>query len=122
MSKVRYDLESRCLVFSKRTLDFCKQLPKTKINEQLVKQLIRSSTSIGANYIEANDALGKKDFLHRLRISRKEAKETLYWLQLVDYQDEIIQAELNQEAKELRNILSAIINKVQSKNKDTTDK
>ena len=73
----RFDLEERCLLFSRQLLVFCKTTTKTISNIEIVKQLVRSGTSIGANYLEANDALGKKDFLHRLRISRKEAKETI---------------------------------------------
>jgi four helix bundle protein len=79
--------------------------------------LIRSSGSIGANYIEANEAISKKDFVHRLRISRKEAKETRYWLRLVDVEKamelEAEQASLIQEATELLRILSAIIEKTE---------
>ena len=77
---------------------------------------MRSGTSIGANYREANDALGKKDFLYRLRIARKEAKETAYWLDLIlesspTLKDEI--ALLLKEVEELGRILSSIISKVQ---------
>jgi four helix bundle protein len=80
-----------------------------------VKQVVRSSGSIGANYIEANEALGKKDFKMRLRISRKEAKETRYWLRLLDVGTESVllndRDKLIQESNELLKILSAIINK-----------
>ena len=62
--------------FSKKIISFCKEIPNNKINFNLINQLVRSATSIGANYREANDSLGKKDFLNRLRIARKEAKET----------------------------------------------
>lgn len=102
-----FDLEERTLEFSKNLLLFCKTLPKTQTNNQL----IRSGTSVGANYIEANDALGKKDFIHRLRISRKEAKETIYWLKLIDTNDKDTLSILINEAVELRNILSSTINK-----------
>ena len=71
----QYDLEERTLKFSRKNIQLCKQLPKDSINNNLINQLIRSATSIGANYREANDALGKKDFIHRVRIARKEAKE-----------------------------------------------
>lgn len=89
-------------------------LPKNNINNPLISQLIRSSGSIGANYREANDALGKKDFAHRLKISRKEAKETLHWLELVEEANPVLSTKMKglfQECNELRNILSAIINK-----------
>lgn len=114
-SKSKYDLEGRCLEFSKDLLSFCKQAPKSITNMPIINQLIRSGTAIGANYIEANDALGKKDFIHRLRIARKEAKETIYWLNLIDHTKSEAQSNLIQEATELRNILSAIIKKSESK-------
>ena len=78
-----YDLEERTLEFGKRIVRMCKVLPKETVNYELIKQCLRSGTSIGANYIEANDALSKKDFVFRLRIARKEAKETVYWLNLI---------------------------------------
>jgi len=63
---------------------FVKKLPKNIINNEDVKQLVRSSGSVGANYIEANEALSKKDFVHRIKICRKESKESRYWLKLID--------------------------------------
>src|ERR1051326_680960 len=79
-----YDLEDRTLEFAKRVRTFVKQLPRTLSNTEDVKQLIRASGSVGANYIEANEALSKKDFLMRIKISRKEAKESRFFLRLVD--------------------------------------
>jgi four helix bundle protein len=79
-----YDLEERTFLFAKRVRQFVKKLPRTVSNLEDVKQLVKASGSVGANYIEANEALGKKDFLMRLKISRKEAKESIYWLRLVD--------------------------------------
>lgn len=118
MEKNYRNLEERTESFSKRIINLCKELPKDRINNQLVSQIIRSACSVGANYREANEALGKKDFIHRLRISRKEAKETSYWLELIkeaniDIKDRM--ADLFQETKEIRNILSAIIEKANSK-------
>ncbi len=113
-----FDLEQRTLTFSKDTIRFCKTLPKDKVNDILIYQLIRSTTSIGSNYREANDDLGKKDFIHRLRIARKEAKETVYWLELMldsNKKYRVGVGQLIQEATELRNILSAIINKATKK-------
>jgi len=111
----RYDLEERALAFARRVRAFVKNLPRTICNQEDVKQLARSSGSIGANYIEANESLGKKDFVMRIRIARKEAKETRYWLRLLDTRD---QRELNderaalvQESTELLRILSAILEK-----------
>lgn len=107
-----FDLEERTLKFSKLVLGLLHTLPKTQNNFKLSDQLIRSATSIGANYIEANDSLGKKDFLMRLKVSRKETKETIYWLNLLlevnqEFSDKIIL--LIKEAGELKNILSKII-------------
>ncbi|KKO11314.1 hypothetical protein LCGC14_0017940 [marine sediment metagenome] len=79
-----YDLQERTLAFAKAVRVFVNQLPTTLSNREDARQLIRSSGAIGENYIEANDSLGQKDFLMRARISRKEAKETRYWLRLVE--------------------------------------
>lgn len=79
----KYDLEDRTLIFSKRIVLFAKNIPFSIVNRRLVDQLVRSATSIGANYREANETKTKNDFIYRMRISRKEAKETLYWLKLI---------------------------------------
>jgi four helix bundle protein len=79
-----YDLEERTLEFAKRVRKFVKQLRKTIANVEDGKQLVKASGSVGANYIEANEALSKKDFRMRIKISRKEAKESRFWLRLVD--------------------------------------
>jgi four helix bundle protein len=109
---MRYDLEQRTLSFSKSVLMFCKTLPQDAIIRPLISQLVRSSGSIGANYIEANESLSKKDFVHRVKISRKEAKETIFWLDnlsSVVSRKEIEQ--LSDEALQLKKILSTIIEK-----------
>jgi len=82
-SKRVYDLEERTFLFAKAVRLFVKTLPKTLGNLEDAKQLIKASGSVGANYREANEALGDKDFLMRIKISRKEAKESLYWLRLI---------------------------------------
>ena len=82
-SKPVYDLEERTFQFAKDVQLFVKTLPKTIANIEDGKQLIKASGSVGANYIEANESLGKKDFLMRIRISRKEAKESAFWLRLI---------------------------------------
>jgi len=79
----RYDLEDRTLKFGKRIIRLCKALPKNSVNFKLIDQVIRSGTSMGANYREANETETKKDFRFRIRICRKEGKETVYWLQLI---------------------------------------
>jgi len=115
-TEIKYDLEERTLIFAKQIINLCKKLPNNTINFKLIDQLIRSAGSIGANYREANDSLGKKDFIHRLRISRKESKETIFWLELVkEANDNISIDNLIDECGQLRNILSAIIKKVEAK-------
>jgi len=116
MSEHVYDLERRTLNFSKDVRDFVRALPRTISNIEYASQLIRSSASIGANYIEANEALGKKDFLMKIKISRREAKESIYWLELVDTgaapeSSGARQKSLIQESTELMKILSAIMRK-----------
>ncbi len=80
----KYDLEERTFLFAQAVRKFVKKLPMTIANIEDSKQLVRASGSVGANYIEANEALSKKDFLMRIKICRKEAKESKYWLRLVD--------------------------------------
>ncbi|MFL5241306.1 MAG: four helix bundle protein [Gemmataceae bacterium] len=113
----RFDLEERTFAFAKRTRAFVRSLPRTVCNIEDVKQLIRASGSVGANYIEANEALGKKDFQMRIRISRKEAKEARYWLRLVTSgEGGLIETErqgLIQESTELMLIFAAILRKSQ---------
>ena len=110
----QYDLEDRTLEFSRRSRAFVKNLPKTLANIEDGKQLIRSSGSVGANYIEANEALSKKDFIMRIKICRKEAKESRYWLRLIDTngkEQENERKELEQEATELTSIFGSILQK-----------
>lgn len=80
----QYDLEERTLLFAQRVSAFVKKLPKTLANIEDCRQLVKASGSTGANYIEANEALSKKDFLMRIKISKKESKESRFWLRLVD--------------------------------------
>src|SRR3989344_5366554 len=111
----QYDLEERTLEFARRTRIFVKILLRTISNIEDAKQLVRSSGSVGANYIEANEALSKKDFVLRSKICRKEAKESKYWLLLVDTNSNINldkeRKALVQEADELTKIFGAIIRK-----------
>ncbi len=111
-NKKRYDLEDRTRAFARDVRLFVRSLPKNQANFEDSKQLVRSSGSVGANYIEANESLSKKDFLLRIRIARKEAKESQYWLELLDATGaEETCKRLAQEAKELMMILSAIMRK-----------
>ncbi|MBN3033229.1 MAG: four helix bundle protein [Candidatus Saganbacteria bacterium] len=108
-----YDLEDRSMTFALRINDYISYLPKTISNLEISKQLVRSAGSIGANYIEANESLGRKDFVMHIKISRKEAKESRYWLLLSKPsgagQEEKLQ--LIKEANELMNIFGAIYRK-----------
>ena len=110
-----YDLEERTTEFAKRVIRLCRSVPKDSVNNRITGQLAGCSGSVGANYREANDALGRKDFFSRMRIARKETKETIHWLEcLKEANDEKFYPESDiciQEATELRNILSAIIKK-----------
>ena len=113
--KPTYDLEERTYLFAKKVRIFIKTLSRNIANIEDSKQLVRSSGSIGANYIEANEALSKKDFLMRVKISRKEAKESIYWLRLLYETNRITENDeakhLIKEADEFKKILSSIIEK-----------
>src|SRR5947207_9637603 len=106
-----YDLEERTFEFAKRVRALVKTLPRTLANIEDEKQLVRASGSVGANYIEANEALSKKDFYYRVRISRKEVKESRFWLRLTQPNDSevSIREEMIIEASELIRIFSAIL-------------
>ena len=109
----RFDLEERTYLFARDVALFVKEFPRSASNVEYIKQLIRSSGSVGANYIEANESLGKKDFLMKIKTSRKEAKESVYWLRLLkDTNEEKLQPStetLIQEATELKKIFSTIL-------------
>ena len=110
-----YDLEDRTLEFAKKVRVFGKKLPKTLANIEDSRQLINASGSVGANYIEANESISKKDFKFRIKICRKESKESRYWLRLVDTEDDaeldIEREDLVRESTELMNIFGAILQK-----------
>jgi len=114
MTKI-YDLEERTFAFAKDVALYCRRMPGNISNNEYIKQVVRSSGSVGANYIEANESLSKKDFAMRSKISRKESKETAYWLRLLvetnsnNFREEGLQ--LIQESIELKKILSSIIEK-----------
>ncbi len=112
-TKKKYDLEDRTYLYAKNVRSFVKKLVKTISNKEDIKQLVRASGSVGANYIEANESLGKKDFLMHIRICRKEAKESRYWLRLIDVQNDVkLDKERNalvQEATELMSIFGKIL-------------
>ena len=112
-----YDLEERTFEFARRVRVFVRKLPRTVSNIEDVKQVVRASGSVGANYIEAGDSLGKKDLLMHMKVSRKEAKESRFFLRLLDTKDVVaLDAErdaLVQEATELMKIFGAIVRKLE---------
>ena len=116
-SEKQYDLEERTRKFAKECRGFVKQLPGNTVNYEDGKQLTRSSGSVAANYIEANEAVSKKDFKHRIKICRKEAKETNLWLDTCDVDGskklQKRRKELMGESTELMKIFASILQKSQ---------
>lgn len=112
----KFDLEQRTRRFAVRCRNFVMRLPRNTANEEYGRQLIRASSSPAANYIEANEALGTKDFVHKLKICRKEAKEARLWLDLCVVGEANVDLErerrvLIAEATELVKIFNAIVRK-----------
>jgi four helix bundle protein len=109
----QYDLEERTLKFANRVKEYVKKLQKTVTNVEVGGQLFRAAGSVGANYIEANESLGKRDFAMRIRICRKEAKESRYWLRLSEPSKEDGDEKnlLIQESVELMKIFGSILEK-----------
>jgi len=109
----RYDLEERTAVFAENARDFCLRLSKNVANNIFIPQLIRASSSPGANNIEANESIGEKDFAMKIKTCRREAKESAYWLRLIIIEDspdlELIRERLRQEAKEFILIFTSIL-------------
>lgn len=112
--KKKYDLEERTAKFGEVIITFAMSLPNNAVSHQLINQIVRSGTSIGANYMEANSAESKKDFRHKIGICRKESKETLHWLRMIAMANTNKANEcrkLWKEAHELVLIFSAILRK-----------
>jgi len=111
----QYDLEERTFKFAKDCRQLVKQLPKTTGNFEDGKQLVRSSGSVHANYIEANESLSKKDYYYRVKVCRKEDKESRSWIKLIDIRNggnlEKEQEKLTKEATELMKIFGSIVEK-----------
>ena len=112
--KKPYDLEERTAVFWEEIIKFAKTLPDNNISRPLINQIVRSGTSVGANYMEADGAESKKDFNHKIGICKKEAKETMHWLRMLavvnpDKKEQC--RKLWQEAHELTLIFSSILKK-----------
>lgn len=110
----KYDLEERTALFGEKVIKFAKKIPVNEITKPLIGQFARSGTSIGANYCEADEAESKKDFIHKIRICKKESRETKHWLRMIVTTVPELKAgarELWQEAKELTLIFNAIASK-----------
>jgi len=108
----KYDLEERTAEFGERIIAFVKTLPRNPINNELISQIVRSGTSIGANYTEADGAESKKDFRHKIALCRKESKETKHWLRMIASANPDKKTECKKlwsEAHELTLIFSSII-------------
>src|SRR5258706_1770404 len=113
-----YDLQQRTKEYAKNAITFAKRIPETTITKILISQFVRSATSIGANYCEADNAESIKDFIHKTGICKKEAREAEYWLELIGYTLPILEKDasvLKAEARELMLIFNAII-KTSNKN------
>jgi four helix bundle protein len=107
----KFDLEERTAIFGEQVLGFVRKIPRSPMNDPLVEQLVRSATSVGANYCEANDGVSKRDFRNKIGICRKESRETLHWLRMIAASNEACKPEarkLWQEAKELNLIFGKI--------------
>ena len=120
-TKIRQDLEERTMRFASDVRAFAARLPRAMMTSEDVRQLIRASGSVGANYIEASESLGKGNFMMRLRICLKESKECAFWLRLLEVgSSKYLQAEkerLSQEAVELLKIFASSIATVRRKQK-----
>jgi four helix bundle protein len=124
MTNKKFDISDRALEFAARVAKFVNMLPKNQASIEYSRQLIRSSASIGANIEEADGTLSKRDFVNKIAIGRREARESRYWLRLLKKAELLPNDDLNKEAewligeaREIMLILSSIVNKVQLKNK-----
>jgi len=116
----KFDLEERTARFGAEVIKFAQTIPKNSVNNPLISQLIRSATSVGANYCEADDAESRADFKHKIAICKKEARETTHWFKMIVIANPVFKEEctkFSQEAKELNLIFNAIINSVNKNDK-----
>ncbi|MEK7616193.1 MAG: four helix bundle protein [Patescibacteria group bacterium] len=112
MTDKKFDLEERTAKFGIMVLDFCRKIAENSITRPLISQLVRSGTSVGANYCEANNAESKKDFVHKIGICKKEVRESMYWFHMIGAsvpESKESARKLWQEAKELNLIFAKII-------------
>jgi four helix bundle protein len=120
-SKKRYDLEARTGAFGEAIVKLAKKLPENSVTRSLISQLVRAGTSVGANYCEANDALTRKDFAHKIGLCRKESRETKHWLRMTAVSCPVFKEEANilwQEAQEINLIFSSIIIKLRENDRN----
>ncbi|MDD4994917.1 MAG: four helix bundle protein [Patescibacteria group bacterium] len=116
----KYDLEERTAKFAAEIVKLAQSIPENAVTRPIISQLVRAGTSVGANYCEADDAITKKDFIHKISISKKEARETKHWLRIaaITYPKVKERARiLWVEAKELHLIFNAIIHSSKKNNK-----
>lgn len=119
MDNNKFDLCKRVIKFAKDIITFCKKIPENNITKPIINQLIKSGTSIGANYHEATECDSKKDFINKIAIAKKEAKETKYWLEIISYTYSLCKDEariLWKEAHEFNLIFSKSIETSKKKN------
>ena len=117
-TKNTYDLEERTAQFGESVIDLCQKLPKNEISRPIISQIVRSATSIGANYMEANNASSKKDFRNKIYISKKECQETKHWLRMLAKalpENKVTIRTIWQECHELTLIFQAISMKLKPK-------
>ena len=110
----KFDLEERTARFGEAVIAFAKKIPRNPVTLPLISQLVRSGTSVGSNYCEADDAVSKKDFRNKIGTCKKEARETKYWFRMIAEAEPDMKTEarvLWQEAKELHLIFASILRK-----------
>jgi len=116
----KYDLEERTAKFGEETVKFAKKIPQSPVTNPLITQFVKAGTSVGANYCEADDAESGKDFVHKIGICKKEAREAKHWLRMIAVACENLSSEARKlwsEANELNLIFNAIAKKIKNKNK-----
>ena len=114
----QYDLEERTAKFGESVIEFTKGISRNPISNPLISQLVRAGTSVGANYCEANNAQTKKEFIHKIGICKKEAKETQHWLRMISKADEHVKEKAKliwKETQELILIFSTILSSCRKK-------
>jgi four helix bundle protein len=112
MKTPAYDLEERSALFGEEVIEFCVDLMETAVTKPLISQVVRSATSIGANYCEADDAESKRDFRHKIALCRKESRETKFWCRMIAKALPTAKAEARaiwKEAHELNLIFARIV-------------